>query len=295
MYNKINSVLTFTITAVVLLTTGCSQTEEKSSGEITVSSQTTIPSTETKIKETSVSSENTDVIISEIISETTTGSTTVETSTTKEPRKIETKSTTTENDKKTDTIELINEYTTNYGDVNLITYPKFTFNYPSNWTVSEEEVTSDREIVTLTNNNGAKVVFSNFHFGKDFNFNTSNIEMLRVEVSKVDDSQFVPSYVQGTDYSSLGEFMIAELKTTGKFDMMIDTEFKDIETDVSYGVLPYSDQGTREDIRGPFDGIFSFWYSSYVSFIGQDTEGDFTNKEQQDVIAILNSFRLEQQ
>lgn len=201
-----------------------------------------------------------------------------------------------ETEKATEKIEpavLNNTYTTKFSDVNMITYPKFTFNYPDNWEVVSEEVSADREIVTLQNNSGAKVVFSNFHFAKDFNFSSSHTMMGRVEVSKVDDSQFVPSYVQSTDYSSMGEFMVAQLKTTGEMNMQTDSDFTDVEKEASYTVLPLSEADTTKTVTGSFDGEFSFWYGAHVSFIGSDTEDTFTPEEQQEVIAILNSFRCE--
>lgn len=70
---------------------------------------------------------------------------------------------TTENvTEKSESVVLNNTYTTRFSDVNKITYPTFTFNYPDNWEVVEEEVTADREIVTLQNNNDAEIAFSNF-------------------------------------------------------------------------------------------------------------------------------------
>ena len=47
----------------------------------------------------------------------------------------------------------------------------------------------------------------------------------------MEDSQFVPSYVQSTDYSSMGEFMVAQLKTTGEMNMQTDSDFTDVEKD----------------------------------------------------------------
>lgn len=43
--------------------------------------------------------------------------------------------------------------------------------------------------------------------------------MNKEEISKVASSQFVPGFVQATDHSSLGEFMVARIKTIGKLNM----------------------------------------------------------------------------
>lgn len=191
-------------------------------------------------------------------------------------------------------INLSNEYSTRFGEVNAVTYPKFTFNYPDNWSVSQEEVAADREIVILQNDNRSEVVFSNFHFAKDFNFSSSHTVMGRVEISKVEESQFTPSYVQSTDYSHLGDFMVAKLKTTGTMNMQTDSDFEDVDGDVSYAVLPITEDKTTANATGPYEGEFSFWYAGHTSFIGRGNGKDFTNTEQQEVIAILNSFRVAQ-
>lgn len=117
--------------------------------------------------------------------------------------------------------------------------------------------------------------------------------MTRVEVSKVLDSKFTPGYVQARDYSNLGTFMVAKLKVTGQLDMLLDSDFKEIDGAVSYAVLPESWVGTKDDVQGAFEGEFAFWYSDYISFIANAPEGQFTPEEEQEVIKILESFRTE--
>lgn len=48
-------------------------------------------------------------------------------------------------------IQLNNTYETKYGDVNAVTYPKFYFDYPNNWQISAEEVSTTNERVVLSN------------------------------------------------------------------------------------------------------------------------------------------------
>lgn len=187
----------------------------------------------------------------------------------------------------------LNSYTTRYRDVNSVEYPKFTFEYPDNWTVTQEDVTSDREVVTLSNSKGAEVKFSTYCYGKNFNFSQGASVFGRVEVTEADESRFVPSTVQGTNHSDLGEFMVAKLHQTGVMYITNgDTDYRDIDGETEYAVIPKSEVGTKTELSGHYEGEFAFWYNAFVSFIGKDIDGDFTEQEQQEVISILNSFRL---
>ena len=209
---------------------------------------------------------------------------------TQEPTTIEPTQAPTDEEK---AVDLTQSYTTKYRDANSVEYPKFTFDYPDNWTVTQEDVTSDREIVTLTNSEGAEVTFSTYFYGKDFNFSYGASVFGRVEVTEADGSQFVPSTVQGTDHSDLGEFMVAKLHQTGVMYITNgDSDYRDIDGETEYAVIPKSEVGTKTELSGHYEGEFAFWYNAFVSFIGRDTNGDFTEQEQQEVISILNSFRL---
>lgn len=211
-----------------------------------------------------------------------------ETASSKTEEKIESISEKSTEDKKD--IILNNEYITRFGTVNKVTYPAFSFNYPDNWKVVKEDVEHESEMVELENDEGARVTF--LYCCSKIQGGGSSVNMARVNISKVTNSQFVPDYVQATDYSNLGEFMVARLKTTGVMNMQTDKEFTDVDGDVSYAVLPLSEQGTRENVRKATSGEFTFWYAGSISFVGFDTGNDFTQQEQKEVIAILNSFRI---
>ena len=118
--------------------------------------------------------------------------------------------------------------------------------------------------------------------------------MARVEVTKAADSQFVPGYVQGTDHKSLGEFMVAKFKTTGQLNMQTDSEFIDVDGSTAYAVVPASYEGTREDVRGVNEAEFSFWYSAHVAFVCQSPDGEMTEQETCEALAVLSSFRVEE-
>jgi hypothetical protein len=196
---------------------------------------------------------------------------------------------------KVEELKLDRTYTTKFSEVNAITYPQFLFDYPSrNWEVSQEEVTQETEFVTLKNSRGVEIKYAYFGFPKDFQFGTSTVSMLRVDVSKAAESRFIPGYVQATDYSDLGSFIVAKLKVTGELDMQNDSAFSNVDGSVSYAVLPQSSVGTRDDVRGPFIGEFSFWYGGHVSFTCSAPDGKFSKEEEQEILKILNSFRIKE-
>lgn len=191
-------------------------------------------------------------------------------------------------------MQLNNTYTTKYAEVNAITYPNFVFDYPDNWQIISEKVDRLDEKVILSNGAGVTITFS--HIGgipEGQLSGESSVSMLRMDISKAGDSQFIPSMVQDTDYSELGKFMVAKLKVTGQLDMYTDSDFQDVDGKVSYAVLPESWAGTREDVRMAFEAEFAFWYSGYISVIATKADSQFTPDEAEEVLAILGSFRVE--
>ena len=183
-----------------------------------------------------------------------------------------------------------NTYNTRFGTVNAVTYPAFSFDYPENWTVTREEVDPASEWVTLTNERGSTIDFFNIH--QENIGGGSGMVYREVEVTKVADAEFVPSYVQATDYSDLGKFMVAEIRTVATMDMMTDTDFVPVENgSVSYAVLPESCAGTHT-INSAYFMDLAFWYAGNTIFVASPAQGQFTPEEQAEVIAILSSFRV---
>lgn len=187
------------------------------------------------------------------------------------------------------TVALNNEYTTRYQEVNQVTYPPFVFNYPDNWSVTKEECNQQEELVTLENDGSASVTF--LHYSGELQGGGSGVYMNKEEISKVASSQFVPGFVQATDYSSLGEFMVARIKTIGTLNMQTDREYTEVDGNVAYAVLPVSEEGIREDVRRTVSGEYTFWYSDTISFTASNLE-EFTPQVEKEVIAILSSFRI---
>lgn len=83
-----------------------------------------------------------------------------------------------------------------------------------------------------------------------------------------------------------------KLKTTGQIDMKTDTDFTDVDGPTLYGVLPESEIGTDEGVNSTSESAFSFYYSGYISLIAASQDGTFIADEEQEVLAILGSFRV---
>lgn len=191
---------------------------------------------------------------------------------------------------KESSVELKHTYITRFGEVNFVTSPTFSFGYPDGWTVASEEVSTSSEKVVLTNSTGINVTYWNFSATRNLTGATRDIR--GVDVTRVADASFIPDYVQATDYSDLGKFMVAKLKTTSECDMLSDGESVDIENGpVRYALLPESEVG--EQYESIIVGLptFSFWYAGHISFIADSPNGEFTEQEEKEVIAIIASFR----
>ena len=194
--------------------------------------------------------------------------------------------------KQEEQIELNNTHQTRFSEVNMVTFPIFEFDYPSTWNI-KEKVTEEGEIVTISNDRGVTVTYSHLSgvpVGVDA-VGGSSAFMSRVNVSRIADSSFIPSYVQGTDYSALGKFVVAKLKVTGELYMKKDSEFSDIDGPVSYAVLPESRMGIDDSVRNPYAIQYGFNYGSGISFIATAPEDGFNSQEETIVIEILKSFR----
>ena len=174
-------------------------------------------------------------------------------------------------------VNLTDSYTTRFSEVSEITYPAFTFQYPgSGWAVVDESVAASGEHVSVENvRNGAEVSYQ--HWGS---YPSGSAVAELVDVERVADSSFVPSYVQANDHSDLGSFGVvrATLRVDG------------VDNGTVYAVIPdaalknpsYMDMGS---------GLPAFDYSSWISFTCMTSE-ELDKQTEQEVIAILASFKV---
>ena len=187
--------------------------------------------------------------------------------------------------------ELSHTYTTRFGEINAVTSPAFSFDYPDEWNIIKEDVTQTSEWVTLSNERGVSIDFINLH--QNNIGGGSAVLYSELEVSKVADSEFVPGYVQAEDYSDLGKFMVAELKEIGTMDTTSDSDFIPVENGaVSYAVLLESSAG-EQIVNSAYYMDLAFMYPTSVMFVASAPDGQFTPQEKADAIAILSSFRAE--
>lgn len=194
-------------------------------------------------------------------------------------------------------IELNNTYTARIGAVYSVDANEFKFSYPDNWQITMEELQNEvmHELVEISNDRGATVTYMDIagELGRGGRF------MYQIEASKVADASFVPTVPVGTvsDYCYSGNFIVAKLKPVGELYMNIDSEYTPIDEGyASYAVVPESYVGLHNDIVGS-SGLydeFSFEYPRSYVFIAEPPEGGFTTQEEQEVIAILKSFRLDE-
>ena len=171
-------------------------------------------------------------------------------------------------------VELTDTYTTSFPDKNAITYPTFSFKYPASWDVADESVTTRGETVELTNStDGTVITYSQRTQGSG---SSNSVSFGNAE--KMADSAFVPTGVQGTDYSDLGQFIVA------KGDLVINGS----NHGTCYALVPSSalSGSTDLDLRA---GVPGFWYASSLSFVCQPSE-ELSAQTEQEVIAILASF-----
>lgn len=187
-------------------------------------------------------------------------------------------------------VDLSHTYTTRFGEMNQITAPVFTFGYPSGWKIESEEVTSISEEVVLSNDTGVTITYWNFNGMRELTGPTR--DMNEVDIERVADASFLPGYVQATDYSDLGKFVVARIEVTGQYDMLGNGDFTAVDHgSIRYALLPESQVGEQQECIIPGLPTFSFWYAGHISMIARTSNENFTEQEINEVIAILSSFK----
>lgn len=189
-------------------------------------------------------------------------------------------------------------YTAKFGEVNAIECPEFCFDYSPDWSITQEKVdnggseTTFDEIVTISNDRGVQITYMDF---KTSSIGGYGRTMNKYIVSKVENAKFAPTIPDGTDtdFSHLGNFVVAKIKLIGTMDMNLDSDYTEIDGSTYYAVLPESSFGIHDSVCGlsGFYEEFSFQYPNSYAFIAEAPDGTFTAEEEQEVIEILASFR----
>lgn len=188
-----------------------------------------------------------------------------------------------------------NTYVTRYSEQNAISCPVFQFDYPSGWDIQSEEMSDGidnpiEEKVVLVNDRGVTVTY----WDCSRTLGGYSRSVVKAEISKVGDSEFVPGFPAGTntDYSSLGSFMVAKVHLVGEMDSKLDSDYNATDSEF-FAVVPASYEGERE-FQGQvgFVDEFSFEYPTPYAFIAEAPDGQFTPEEEKEVIEILKSFKI---
>lgn len=179
------------------------------------------------------------------------------------------------------------KYTTQFAKKNLITVPEFEFVYPSDWEITKEVVAINDgpvlEQVELTKDN-LKVTYMSSS-GRLGGYGRNWITAEAEEVAK---SSFIPKWVQGSDYSSLGEFVVAKIHETGYMRLDTDTDFQEIDK-YYYAVIPKSYLGEM-GYAHRWDEV-GFKYGLMYLFLAESDTGAFTSEEEKEIFKILSSFK----
>ncbi|MCH5352828.1 MAG: S-layer homology domain-containing protein [Acutalibacter sp.] len=192
-------------------------------------------------------------------------------------------------------VNLSHTYATRFEEVNAVTYPSFSFDYPDGWKITVEDVQQTGETVEVSNDRGVTVKYSMLSLPES-EINRGNTNTAHeVNITKTADSSFIPGWVQNTDHSSLGSFMVAKIQWVSVFDYQAGDMRPLEDGETEYAVLPetspYYNNENPAWLYGVDETSLAFWYSSGISFIAHAPTGKFTEQEEKEVIAILSSFR----
>lgn len=188
-----------------------------------------------------------------------------------------------------DMVEL-NTYSTKFGEYTGTSYPVYSFDYPDNWSITVEDCDASEEFVTLSNERGVEIVFSHWDEPESETFQYGGVGLTNVSIENVAESSFNAGIVYGEDYSDLGEFMVAEITRTSMVDGLTG---EDMSAEGSFfAVLPKSEQGETY-YKSMLEAEFSFWHGNHISFVCTSPDWSFTEEEEQEIIGIMSSFRVE--
>ncbi len=152
-------------------------------------------------------------------------------------------------------------------------FPTFSFDYPPNWHVAEENLSESGEEVTLVSDNGSEISFKYFPGAAPIPYKISGIT---ANIEKVADSYFtVPAKLSGG--SSQGPFMIGRL-----------TYVEPKEAGSTLTVLPVSYRG----VSAYNQTIFHPECAGDFSFDCRVPEEGLQGADEQEALQILQSLRV---
>ncbi len=170
-------------------------------------------------------------------------------------------------------------YSTQFEQVNKVSYPTFTFRYPERWEIADAKVQASSEEVTLRRQK-SDVAVRFIHQGSG----DSAMSVYPTSVKKVADSDFWPMYAQAADYRSVGASMVAEVTLEPVRDNGDDLSWS------YYAVLPERAASSGGDRIEVVSSVPGFEYGGVIAFTCEIPEGGMDATIRSEVIAILSSF-----
>lgn len=195
-------------------------------------------------------------------------------------------------------------YHTKYGEVNQVNAPVFSFDYPDNWKIIKEEVNGNStafgelvgEVVEIENERGIKISFI------DFAAMLSSLGGRGHYYAEYKAEKKTGAVLTWHDYETNYEmdYVVAKLTFTGEMITDVDSDIQPADREsVSYALMPEEDidkYGSSLAAVGALIGYYdmiSFEYPGSYVFCAESPDGQFTEDEENEVIAILSSLRAE--
>lgn len=193
-----------------------------------------------------------------------------------------------------DTSKLTKTVKTIFPKAESLDSPTFSLSYYPSWYQSERihQQGDIAEGIVLKNRKGTTITYMQYIATSTYMLDNSvgSKFISRTKATKVKDIKFKATTIQDTDYSKLGDFVIAKLKTTGEMDSF-DEDFKKLDGVEIIAIIPKSKLGVNDYITLTDDVEYGFDYPNCTSIIATPANGKkFTKEEQKEVINILSSF-----
>ncbi|MBQ6936721.1 MAG: hypothetical protein IJN49_09265, partial [Clostridia bacterium] len=179
-----------------------------------------------------------------------------------------------------------------------LTAPIFSFNYPDNWTINEQTFKDlGEEIISIKNERGVVIRFVETATADGFSAANygGGYRLEEAKLTSVKPATFMPGKIQGSDFSSLGEFTVAKMEVYGYYDMLSQTgELIEYDGGTMYTVVPKSYVSEHSGIKqykgkGYWD-VLSWKYPAPVAIIATSPDGTFTTQEEKEIVNILSTF-----
>ena len=165
-------------------------------------------------------------------------------------------------------------------------YPEFTFQYPDDWTISQEEVAADHEWVILENDRGAQIHYYQSDVGFGSPYYGGAYTMCYAKVTKVEKAAYQPGSGQDTGDT----YIVVKVEEYAREDGLTEEGIYEVDGMVWYAVVPESYAG---EIMYQGEGYWSelAWErGTSIAVLATSPDGTFTPQEELEIIYMLSTF-----